>query len=370
MKQKAEPVTPCAAEYECIVHTSPSFLQMKALWRRMPGGAVSTPFQTPGFLSAFQTHLGADVDGYFAIYEFRCHAERLPKILLPVFVRRRGPVRIASMPDLGMADMSGPILARSDKLTPDAVQGIWKLFLETLTGVDVLDIYNIPETIAGLENPLVYISNAEPLEPYFELDLLDPKLVTVWRKKSVFKEATRKLRKLRERGVDFFVAETLEDRLLVCSKLISQKKARFAASGLENNLSSRVVADFYQELAAIKAPDSPAIIFGLRDENEIVASAMTLSVEGCMNGVLLSIAGEEWHRLSPGVVLLTAIIDWAQQNDFKTLNFGTGLQSYKTRFGGDMRQTYLISQGITPVGHAYCHVRPFIRTIKQLPRRK
>ncbi|MEJ8473633.1 GNAT family N-acetyltransferase [Roseibium algae] len=343
--------------YVCLRHDAPGGDEVRELFRRLPGGAVSTPFQTPDFLRAFQANMLEGVGGSFSLYEFRRAGTSTPLMLLPILTRKRGPIRIASMPDLTLADQNAPVLAKAYDVPPSHMPTLWATFLQNLTGADVLDFHNMTPMVEQQINPLYGLGDAAATEHLLMLDLQNDAAVAEWRRKSVFKELRSKFRKLEAEGVRFFMAETPDERLAVCKTILRQKQTRFETLGRDNLLSSKSIANLYLDLAKVPHVYSPARLFGLRTDNEVVAGLMSLSSEDMINAVLLSIGDERWHRMSPGIVLMSKVVDWAQSAGVKNFSFGTGYQRYKQRFGAEPKALKKISRSLTRAGEAYTMMR-------------
>ncbi|MBO6755113.1 MAG: GNAT family N-acetyltransferase [Roseibium sp.] len=337
--------------------SAPSRADMKALWARLPGGPVSTPFQSPRYFESFQRHMVGPVNGELSIYSIEHRGLSLPLMLIPVLVRRRGPIRIASMPDLTLADQNAPVLARGIPLSGRVLKSCWTAFLGCLDRADVLDIFNIPPAVDGMANPLFELDACETYTEALTFDLTDEQAEARWRKKSVYKEARAKMRKLEGQGAEFFVATDPQDRVDVFSKLLADRRQRLRgltrAACAETGPKDR----FYADLAANTGPDNPAQVFGIRAGEELIAGAIGMMTGKTFNGVLISIGDPKWHKLSPGIVLISQIIEWAKAHGIETFCFGTGLQSYKQRFGAVSQPMRRLNVPLTFAGRAYIKMR-------------
>ena len=346
-------------------HESPSLEALNALLEALPGGAVHSPFQAPLFLRAFARHMLERVSGRFFVLEVRDTAQGVPVLLLPVIIRRRGPIRIASMPDLGLADQSAPILARSAAIPEYAQQEVCALLLGKVKDADLFDFYNMPEQVEGRDNPLARHAAAVPTTASLILDLSSSDLESDWRKKEVFKQAPRKARRLAEQGVEFFEATDPEERLKVYDILVEQRRVRFEEIGLANGLEQPDQYAFYREIASRPYPESPAVILGLKADDEIVAANLFMKAGTIFNTVLLSIGERRWHRLSPGIVLMAKALEWAKSRGVEQYSFGTGTQDYKKRFGAKRLPMRNLTLPITPLGTGYKAIRDAKDKFKQ-----
>ncbi|MBO6755112.1 MAG: GNAT family N-acetyltransferase [Roseibium sp.] len=346
-----------AAQYQVQRHRDPSFEALTALWARLPGGPLCSPFQTPGFLASFRSHMLTRVSGAFDVLELKSRRDGTPVLLLPLLIRKRGPVRIASMPDLSLADQCAPVLAGAASLPREDYPAAWACLRQEITDADLVDFYNMPEFIGARPNPLVFLDEAYPVTSNLALDLRLPESEAIWRRKSVFKRVVRKGRRLNAKGVEFFEARSSEERMWVYETLLEQRRRRFDEIGLSNGLENSDQAAFYAALARMEFPDSPAIVLGLKAGDELVAANICMAAGSLLNTVLVSIGDHRWHRDSPGMVLMALAIDWAKARGMRQFSFGNGLQSYKERFGPTPLPMRNLSAPLTLPGNVYFNIR-------------
>lgn len=355
-----------APEFECRVHPFPDRTLLQSLWNALPGGVSSTPFQTIGFLDAFQRCMLASSGERFELHEF-CRAETGETVLLlPVHIQRRGPLKVASLPDLGLADQGGPVLARGTDLTDAETEALWRAFTGSLTNVDVITFKNIVPVLGPQLNPLYRLACAETDQTMLMLIMAEEGEQEVWRRRPVFKEVRQKNRKLTAEGVTFSEARTPEERLEILAFIREQRRLRFQAMGRTNSLEFPGRIGFYQDIAAFEGGNRNAAFLALRTETEIVAAIMAFVTRDMINGVLIGMGDEKWHRMSPGVVLFAQTIEWAKTNRFKQFSFGTGMQGYKQRFGPEEVPLKRIYLPLTPLGRAVLKLRHLRQTIRNL----
>ncbi|WP_417666472.1 GNAT family N-acetyltransferase [Roseibium sp.] len=361
--QAAKAKTPfISANFEIMRHVSPDEAQIKNLFAALPGGAIHTPFQSPLFLSAFADHMLAGVSGSFCILEVIGRNHSSPVMLVPVMSRQRGPVRIASMLDLSLADQTAPIFSRDLPIEPDQFGELRDLIFAAIPDADIVDFFNMPEKVEGRDNPLALSPDAVAVTSSLILDLADPEAETQWRRKSAFKQVPRKRRKLENAGVEIVEAHTPAERLHVYDTLVEQRRVRFDELGMSNGLNQPDQAAFYRELAARPFPESAAVIIALRCGDEIVAANLFMQSRTILNTVLLSIGDKRWHAMSPGIVLMMAALECAQQRGIEQFSFGTGMQEYKKRFGASRLPMRNLTHPLTVKGRGY----KLIRDLKSL----
>lgn len=288
----------------------------------------------------------------------------VPIALFPYVVYNRGPVRVASLPDFGLADQLAPVFTGDHMVSDGDFAPVWQSFIEVLRGVDLVDIHKVPPWIGDQPNPLYAASGSKASEEMLVLDV-SPGSTGEWKKKSVFKEARAKGRKLSEQGVVFVQTQDGQDCLAIFEQLREQKRDRYDAVGRVNSLeNSPGYAGFYRHLSANASPGGPVTAFCLRTGDEIVSAALAFTNQDAVNGVLISMGNDKWRRCSPGTVLLAKIVEWAEENGLNKVYFGTGMQEYKKRFGGDVIQLNRINQPLTAMGEGFLAARSMYKIVR------
>jgi CelD/BcsL family acetyltransferase involved in cellulose biosynthesis len=321
-------------------YEKPSLGQLKSLWSSLSGGPVSTPFQTPDFLHAFSEKIVAGTCERFAVFSLCDEVTREPVMLMPLIWYRKGPFRIVSSPDLGLSDQNGPVFGKRFADVFSALkQSLVPALLQSIPDCDVLKVCKIHPTISGVANPLFEVPEAshEGHSLYLDQGALEDAVTNS--KKSVYKEARAKFRKLQREGVSLEEATSAQERKLICRILLEQRRKRLDDPDCPISLEDENREKFYQYLAGLNEDKGPLTALALKKGEEIVAAVVLLADGTSANGVLVSIGDPKWHRMSPGMVLFVKSIEWARENGIQNFSLGAGLHSYKTRFGAAMQET-------------------------------
>ncbi|MBD8892885.1 GNAT family N-acetyltransferase [Roseibium litorale] len=287
-------------------------------------------------------------------------------MLLPIHIQRRGPLKVASFPDLGLADQGGPVIARATDLTDTEMDALWHSFKGSLTNVDLITFKNIVPVLGPQLNPLYRLDCAEDDQTMLMLVMAEDGEQEVWRRRPVFKEVRQKGKKLTAEGVTFTEARTADERAEVLAFIREQRRLRFQAMGRTNSLEFPGRIGFYQDIADLEYENRNAVFLSLRTETEIVAAIMAFVTPDMINGVLIGMGGEKWHRMSPGVVLFAQAIEWAKENGLKQFSFGTGMQGYKQRFGPQEVPLKRIYLPLTQIGSSLLKLRQLRQAIWNL----
>jgi CelD/BcsL family acetyltransferase involved in cellulose biosynthesis len=335
-------------------YEKPSLGQLKSLWNSLAGGPVSTPFQTPEFLHAFTEKILPGACERFAVFSLCDEVTREPVMLMPLIWFRKGPFRIVSSLDLGLSDQNGPVFGKRCADVFSALKpALLPALLQSILDCDVLKVCKIHPTISGMANPFFEVPEAshEGHSLYLDHQALEDAVTSS--KKSVYKEARAKFRKLQREGVTLVEAETAAERQLICRTLLEQRKKRIDAPNGLVSLEEENRENFYQYLAGLNEDKGPLTALALKKGEEIVAAVVLLAEGTSANGVLVSIGDPKWHRMSPGMVLFVKSIEWARENGIQNFSLGAGLHSYKNRFGAAMQETKRILVPMNMRGRTY-----------------
>lgn len=330
---------------------------------RLRGGPVHTPFQSAGFIDSFARTMAPQNGLELSVTSITDRASGAVVMLVPHIRYRRGPVGVLSFPDFGLADLAAPIFSTEHFPSSDQFASAWSAFLEGLSKVDVLDLRKISPEVGQYRNPLYSLANED--ERVLFLDLQERKEAGQ-SQTCEFKKLRSKKKKLQQLGVRFYPVHGSAQCLELVDKLHQQRHLRFEQLGRDNSLDERSgFIDFYRDIASTGHDGVEIQGFCLKTEEEVVAAYFAFVGQGVINGVLISIGSEAWHRLSPGMVLTSNVISWARQAGFEKFSFGTGMQAYKSRFGGIETHLGRISKPLSLTGRAFCASRSFIKRIKQ-----
>ncbi len=339
-------------------YDQPTLAELKELWSSLPGGAISTPFQSPHVLHAVQKERAGSSQQAFSVLSVSRQGDTHPFMLVPLMTIERGLFKVATMADLDVVDVNAPILAKNQPVLEGEYDSILDAILEQLTGVDLLDAFNLPEKVGGLDNPFFRSSRMEKQADALGLSLDDDEYIAQLKTKSVFKEARRKGRRLAEQGVEFSEVEISSEREKVLFSLMDYKRKGLQEAGVTLDPWSQTQERFFKDVVTADATGYPrATLLALRKGDEIVAGALAFVSDDEFHGSLISMCEGRWHKFSPGSVLICQTIEWAQQRGIKLFCFGPGSHDYKKRFGAQSFPLGRVVLPLTSKGRSYMALR-------------
>ncbi|MBD1546932.1 GNAT family N-acetyltransferase [Roseibium aggregatum] len=355
------------ANFAVTRYDQPTLAELKDLWSSMPGGPVSTPFQSPHVLHAIQTERAGFSNPTFSVFSIRRQDDTHPLMLVPLMTIDRGIFKVATMADLDVVDVNAPVLAKERPIRKCEYDSILDAILEKLTDVDLFDAFNLPEKIGGLDNPFFHSSRMKKLTEVLALSLDGEQSIAQLKTKSVFKEARRKGRKLAEQGVEFSEIKTAAEREKALLSLMEYKRRHLREAGITRDPWSEKQERFFKNaLNSYSDGYAQTTLLALRRNDEIVAVALAFVSDSEFHGSLISMGDEHWYRYSPGSVLICKTIEWALERGIRQFYFGPGPHDYKKHFGA---QTYPLGRILVPLtakGRSYLALRALKRIKNEL----
>ena len=105
---------------------------------------TATPFQAPGWLSAWYATVGAAREAEPLIVFVTERETGQSVVTLPLIRRREGGRDVITFADLGVTDYNAPILGPASPATPQAARGLWASIVKALPAVDLFVFRKMP----------------------------------------------------------------------------------------------------------------------------------------------------------------------------------------------------------------------------------
>ena len=92
-------------------------------------------------------------------------------------------------------------------------------------------------------------------------------------------------------------------------------------------------------------------------DGEWVALAYILVHANVFHGILITAGDEKWARFSPGLLMVTGLMEWSAAQGHLYHDMSVGNLPYKADLGAEQRMLYEINEALSPVGSAAVFVR-------------
>ena len=307
-------------------------------WRAFEERADCTVFQSFGWLSAWQRHIGRGKGVLPAVVIGRDAAGGI-LFLLPLSVEPRRLARCLTWLGTGINDYNAPLLAPdfSRALGPRALASLWPRILERIQRerdlrFDLIHFERMPRRVGRQANPFLDMPvTAHPSGAYLTHLAGDWDAFYARSRSSATRRRDRRKRKhLEEIGkVRFVTPCAKEDLARSFDTLVAQKTRTFAAMGVPNMFRRAGYTEFYRSLAMDETTRPIAHLSRLDVGSLAAAVSLGLRFRGSYYLVLSSYEGGELSRLSPGSAHLHELMRHAIESGCTVFDFTVGDEPYK-----------------------------------------
>lgn len=308
--------------------------QAETVWRGLEAAHLATPYQRFDLLSAWQTEVGAR-EGALPLIVTAHDADGRPLLLLPLTLRRRGGIRIASFMggkhanfNMGLWDTDFAREATAADLTA-LLSG-----LRTREAADMLALTQQPRHWQDHLNPLAMLPKQRSVNDFPVLTMVpgDPETNRI--SKSFRSRLKSKERKLQGPGYRHHIADSDADIERLLNWFFHVKPMRMAEQKLPDVFAEPGVAAFLRKACHARLPNGRRVIdiHALECDDEVIAI-----FAGVADGYRFSMMFNTYTmsgraRYSPGLILMRFIIDHYGERGYRALDLGIGADEYKRLF--------------------------------------
>jgi len=329
---------------------------IEAEWRAFEKIAVASPFQNFDFVAAYATHVLAGAGERVAIALQRSPDGSL-RLLLPLVVGRRGPVRLARSFGDSHASYHLPLFAAGAVFAPEEMTN-WLTAVGRALAVDAIVLRHQPETFEGQRNPLAALAPRRGGNDCYRLDLEPdgPALIARRISKDSRKKLARKAKKLAELGpVRMVQARTNAEVEAMLAFFFRHRALRFAKQGIADPFAAPPMRAFFADAAQFPpGGGQPALtLFALQAGARIVGMFGAACNGRRFSGMVTAFdMAPEIERHSPGEHLLMALVLDHCAKGYRAFDLGAGAARYKTSYCDQIEPLFEGALPITPLGRA------------------
>lgn len=346
------------------------------IWRALEQpDQFSTPYQRFDFLDAWQRHVGT-AEGVEPFIVVASDADGRPMLLLPLGLRRRFGVRIASFLGDKHPTFNMPLWRREVAAMADSrdIAALIAGLRDVPDGADVLALCQQPLRWRDLQNPMTLL----PYQPSVNdcpVLLLEPGAPPTDRISASFrrrlKSKEKKLQALP--GYRYAPATTDADIERLLAAFFRIKPVRMAAQKLPNVFADPGVEDFIRRAChtALAEGGRAIDIHALQSDDEMIALFAGVADGHRYSMMFNTYTLSDAARYSPGLILMRSIIDHYAALGYRRIDLGIGSDDYKKMFCKDLEPIFdsyvaLSSRGRIAAA-AMAALARAKRTVKQSP---
>ena len=354
---------------------------LESEWKEFERKADCTVFQTFGWLSKWQQHIG-NLHGTSPAIVFGREAEGAPIFIIQLAIERNGPIRRLTWLGSELCDYNAPLLAADFAQRLDATRfvGLWDQIVSLLRSqaefrFDFIDLEKMPETVGAQRNPFLSL----PLRPHpsgaYVATLADDweKFYAAKRSSSTRKRERRQLKHLAEHGdVRFVDVRETDDITRSLEALIAQKSRAFARMGVEDIFARPGYREFFLDVATDDNVGALTHVSRLDVGSTSAAVNLGLTFRDSYYLVLSSYHDGDLAKFGPGRAHLHELMRHAIDCGFSRFDFTVGDEGYKVDWSDTVLKLYDYLAAETPRGWLVVVLtagyRRTKRFIKQSPR--
>jgi CelD/BcsL family acetyltransferase involved in cellulose biosynthesis len=308
---------------------------LEAEWRAFESHADCTAFQSYGWLSAWQRHIGSRTGTKPAVVLGRCRGETV--MILPLAIVRGAGGRQLTFLGRDLGDYNAPLLIFDFHRTFSDFDSLWRDILGLLRQHadyrhDMVILDRMPERIGAQANPLLQLGCARhPSSAYLA------HLGTSWeafyaekRSSATRRRDRSKRKKLAEHGDVRMVTPTTQADVANSARLlIAQKERAFARMGVTNIFAHTGYRDFFMDVMTSPAMRDFAHVSRLDVGDTPAATNLGLCFRGVYYHVLASYDDGPLSRFGPGAAHLHELMRHAIERGCTIFDFTVGDEPYK-----------------------------------------
>jgi CelD/BcsL family acetyltransferase involved in cellulose biosynthesis len=294
-----------------------------------PGDVNCSVFQTSEFLAAWRLSYGTDPNLRPLFVRVEDAAGRLVA-LLPLCIRKRGPISILTFLDQGQADYNGPALFEATSgYTTLFTAAFWRQLFAALPPFDVVLFEKQPARIGDCPNPVLVLGGTVTA-PSGHGNLLTRSWPEIEAVLPSPKEQRSKHRGLEKLGaVELVIATDSEMRRRLLDSLIAQKRRWFAEMGLPGFAGKPLSLAFLERATETFGASGSLMLCGLMVGDEVTAVQWGLRHRTTFYGLTTSFAAGKWTKHSCGRVLNWLLLQRLHRDGFSYFDQGFGDEPYK-----------------------------------------
>lgn len=329
---------------------------VKAVLSRFALVGISSPFQSADWVSTWIDTLGTPRNCEMLVVDVCDGVSGAPLMALPLVRRRARNLTLIELPDFGMADYGGPMIAPGFAPDQATMRRLWSSIISALPKADLLRLDKLPAKIGGLDNPLMKLKGVRRhAQSAWGTRLTEPPLdfSALGMTKKRIRELNGRHARLEAMGTFAFrTAGTEEEADRFFEAMCVQRAKRFGDLGRPNALQHADIRKFFRALIRPGDAGSPAVMQALTLDDQVLATGYALRGRDSYCMIFPTFDHDNWRIYSPGLQLFRHAMEWAARNKLYYFDFTIGSEAYKTEFGATEMDLFEMIQPLSLRGIA------------------
>jgi CelD/BcsL family acetyltransferase involved in cellulose biosynthesis len=327
------------------------FLQRCQRLEHAPQG----PFQHSTWLRSWYGSLAGRPDVEPLLLAARAEGDVRDALLMPMIVRRVGPLRLVEAADLGLSDCCGPLVRDGLVLSDGDAGALRHALREALQDCDAIRLDKLPLRLETGPNPWVRLIATQPGTSALHRlrmadDLRGPLLPVAPAGGHDLERCWRAFRTAPD--ARFVVAGSVEEGLrLLRQVVILQQRGASRASRHAPDAPGR--AELEERFLRENLGSGRCVVAALKSRDELVAGLLGIFA-GPRLTVLRGASGDpRWDWCEPGALLLERSVGWLHPTGCRELDFGAGGTALARAIGASPVAMTQACMSLSIFGQAY-----------------
>lgn len=298
-------------------------------WALLERAGLISPGQSLAFVAAWvEAHAIAEADQFYLVAEI----DGAPLAVLPLWRQRRKGLRVLGFFPGSHVGCNAPLVCpqRMVGLGPDGRRELWRQMLQRLSGVDMVALEAMPESMIG-QDLFIDLGRTAPGDTLYRAEFANwADADRLQRNKSRRKHDRQQGDKLAALGeASFETVSNGSEAVALLDVLFAQRAARFRAQGIANCFAEPEVLRFYRAISA-ESSGVDVLLHVLRLNGEVVALRFNVVLRQQIFCLISSMSDDPAIQGgSPGKQCLLRVMQTVFDAGYSAFDMGAGLTDEK-----------------------------------------
>lgn len=284
-------------------------------------------------------------------------------MILPFNIRSKFSIKTLSWSGFPFSDYNIPLMIKGKELSKDEFIIIWKLILDSIQNCDCIVLNNQPEKILYQNNPFYNFLDNKINNQYYGIKFNQEFEL----KKKEIENIRYQINRLKKIGkLNFKIAKDKDEKKKILDFIVQHKSKQYINTNAWNLYKQKKNKDFF--LSSNLIMEEKSYITYLQINNEIIAAHSGYVYKNICY-YLFPVYNINYHKYSPGKILLKKIIDDSKLNSLDYFDLTIGDEDYKKSYSNNKFYSATALQAVNIKGNLYILLLRFKMILKKFLKR-
>ena len=281
-------------------------------------------------------------------------------MILPLNIKNNHSIKILTWSGFPFSDYNIPLTLQNKKISRDDFNIIWKMILDYLQNCDCIVLDNQPENILDQKNPFYYFLSNKINNAYYGIKFSKQFEL----KKNEIDNIKYQFNRLKKLGnLEFKVAKEKDEKKNILDFIVKHKTKQYISTKAWNLFKQKINIDLF-ELSSLIMEENSYITY-LQINNEIIAAHSGYIYKNKVY-YLFPAYNMDYHKYSPGKILLKQIIDDSRLNSLEYFDLTIGSEDYKKNYSNHNFNSGIFMKVLSFKGNFYISLLKLKELLKKL----